>query len=77
MGYVAGASDMLHVVRSLNVNSTTLLDFRLTNARVINQSNCLWDRSEGNLGQFTTWAESLFLGKNTQAASILFDSACK
>lgn len=40
------------------------------------QSGCLERRSGGRLGQFGDFAETLWRGRSTNAASILLDQAC-
>jgi hypothetical protein len=77
-GYASGASDMLRVVvishRTYRAEpSGTERTVRLFEI----QLKCLEDRSGGNLGQFTSWAESRWLGQSNQAAGVLFADACK
>jgi hypothetical protein len=74
LGYVAGADDMLREVVAINASSN---DFAFNRHWFAKQNQCLEDRAKGSLSQFLTWAEHLFLGRNSQAASILLDEACK
>ncbi len=88
LGYAAGASDMLHAVvetewiakdASAPIWRKATLEWQISFARGYfkGQADCLQARSKGNLGQFMTWAEHLFLGREEQAASILLDQACQ
>ncbi len=71
-GYAAGASDMLTVVINAirNHPKVALVYFD-------EQARCLDERSGGSLVHFTDFAETLWRGRATQAASILLDQACK
>jgi hypothetical protein len=74
-GYMAGAHDMLRAVVALNADHPNNL--ALNRDWFAKQNECLEDRAKGSLGQFLTWAEHLLLGRNSQAAAILLDEACK
>ena len=78
MGYAAGASDMLRVVV---VTHRTYRSEQSGIERTVRlfeiQLKCFEDRSGGNLGQFSSWAESRWTGQSNQAAGVLFADACK
>ncbi len=78
-GYAAGASDMLNVVVDKMVDMITAGTIKGDFAFVYfdQQAQCFNKRSAGRLGQFTDFAETLWRGRTTQAASILLDHACE
>ncbi len=72
VGYAAGASDMLGTVANI-INDTGSRD----NPWFIKQDKCLAQRRGGDLDQFTDFAETLWRGRDYQAANILLTQACK
>ena len=77
-GYAAGASDMLRVVvAAQRAYKTEPAGTERTVRLIETQLNCLENKSGGNLGQFSSWAEGRWAGRNDQAAGVLFGDACK
>jgi hypothetical protein len=72
-GYTAGASDMLEAVVRTNQEG----DLQFAASWFAKQARCLNDRSKGRLGQFIDFAETLWRGRDKQAASILLNLACQ
>ncbi len=72
VGYAAGASDMLNAAIGI-----IEYDAKVAPGWFAKQAQCLHERSGGDLGQFTDFAETLWRGRTDQAASILLDQACK
>jgi len=67
VGYAAGATDMLNAIVDAGTELSPYLQ---------KQHDCLENRSGGNLGQFVQFAETLWRGRDQQAATILLGRAC-
>jgi hypothetical protein len=76
VGYAAGADDMLKAVVALEIEQKAKGNLQQAAFWFVKANACLEGRRGGSLGQFTEFVETLWRGRNSQAASVLLDQAC-
>jgi hypothetical protein len=79
-GYAAGVRDTLSAVLEIAMDAKPngiILNLDKARDAILRGVSCLGSRSEGSFGQFAEFVESIWRGRDSNAASLLIEHACQ